>query len=132
MQRKQIVPPFKFWGEGQLIKCFLLLPGHTGHSEHNLSAPLLSISFGLPAIFLIGGASLSSVPAALILRSGDVLVMEREARLAYHAVPRILEREDGPAGPCQDRVEESFQLLRGFRAFDWLKSISIKTLPSWD
>lgn len=94
------------------------LSGHTDLSEHNLSAPLLSISFGLPAIFLIGGASLSSVPAALILRSGDVLVMEREARLAYHAVPRILEREDGPAGPCQDRVEESFQLLRGFRAFD--------------
>ena len=88
---------------------FLLFPGHTDHSEDNLSAPLLSISLGQPAIFLIGGSSLATVPAAILLKSGDILLMERESRLAYHAVPKILtgpaEREDH-----QDFVEETFKV----------------------
>ena len=67
--------------------CFLLFAGHTDHSEDNLSAPLLSISLGQPAIFLIGGFSLATVPTAVLLRSGDVVMMERESRLAFHAVP---------------------------------------------
>ena len=85
-----------------------LPPGHTDHSEVNLEAPLVSISLGLPAIFLIGGPSLDTVPCPLLLRfvlmadvtcdqavsrSGDVLVMERQARLCYHAVPRIMSSE---------------------------------------
>ena len=45
-----------------------ITPGHTDHSEHNLSAPLFSISLGLPAIFLIGGLTLDTVPSALLLR----------------------------------------------------------------
>ena len=68
---------------------FLLFAGHTDHSEDNLSAPLLSISLGQPAIFLIGGSSLATVPAAILLRSGDVLLMERESRLAY---PNVCKR----------------------------------------
>ena len=45
-----------------------LPPGHTDHSEVNLEAPLVSISLGLPAIFLIGGPSLDTVPCPLLLR----------------------------------------------------------------
>lgn len=66
------------------------LSGHTDHSEQNLAAPLLSISLGQSAIFLIGGATVQQMPAALLVRSGDVLVMEEGARLAYHGVPKIL------------------------------------------
>ncbi len=29
--------------------------GHTDHYEEELDAPLISVSFGLPAVFLIGG-----------------------------------------------------------------------------
>ena len=83
------------------------LSPHTDHSEPNLSVPLLSISLGLPAIFLIGTASLDTVPAALLLKTGDVLVMEAEARLAYHAVPRIIKQNSG-GGTSGDRVEGSF------------------------
>ena len=43
-------------------------PGHTDHSEVNLGAPLVSISLGLPAIFLIGGPGLDTVPCPLLLR----------------------------------------------------------------
>ena len=33
---------------------------------------------------------MQEVPAAFLIRSGDVMVMEEGARLAYHGVPRIL------------------------------------------
>ena len=95
-------------------------PGHTDHSELNLAAPLVSISLGLPAIFLIGGPSLHTVPTPLLLRwserimrmthdtctsrSGDVLVMESQARLCYHAVPRIL--GPGESGDLSGHTDE--------------------------
>ena len=79
------------------------LSGHTDHSEQNLAAPLISISFGQSAIFLLGGSTVQEVPAAFLIRSGDILVMEEGARLAYHAVPRILPGPDmwgGGEGFC--------------------------------
>ena len=92
------------------------LSPHTDHSEPNLSVPLLSISLGLPAIFLIGTASLDCVPAALLLKTGDVLVMEAEARLAYHAVPRILS-DPAPTSEQQEQdfVQETFLSVPSLR-----------------
>ena len=43
--------------------------------------PIISISLGCPAIFLIGGRSRSDPPTPLLVRSGDVIVMARESRL---------------------------------------------------
>jgi len=63
---------------------------HTDHSERNLSAPLVSISLGLSAVFLIGGTTLAEPPTPILLRSGDVLVMAGESRMAYHALPKVL------------------------------------------
>lgn len=67
------------------------LSAHTDHSEEDLSFPLVSISFGLSAIFLIGGESKKVEPHAILIRSGDVIVMTRQARVSYHAVPRVLD-----------------------------------------
>uniref|UniRef100_H2ZQF6 Fe2OG dioxygenase domain-containing protein n=1 Tax=Ciona savignyi TaxID=51511 RepID=H2ZQF6_CIOSA len=67
------------------------LSPHDDTSEEYLSAPLISMSFGLPAIFLIGGKTKDECPDALFIRSGDVIIMSGASRLAYHAVPRILE-----------------------------------------
>lgn len=47
-------------------------------------------SLGLSAIFLIGGRSLDDKPTALLLRSGDIIIMSRESRLCYHGVPKVL------------------------------------------
>uniref|UniRef100_A0A131XUE1 Putative alkylated dna repair protein alkb log 1 n=1 Tax=Ixodes ricinus TaxID=34613 RepID=A0A131XUE1_IXORI len=69
------------------------LGGHVDNSELALDAPVVSASFGQTAVFLVGGATRERRPHALLLRSGDVLVMSGPARLAYHAVPRVL-----PAG----------------------------------
>jgi len=70
------------------------LSGHTDHSEHNLAAPLISVSLGQSAVFLLGGRTVKEVPVAFLVRSGDILVMEEEARLAYHGVPKIVQSQD--------------------------------------
>ncbi|XP_053678711.1 nucleic acid dioxygenase ALKBH1 [Anopheles nili] len=70
------------------------LAGHTDHSEDDLSAPLFSLSFGQPAIFLIGGTDRLEQPDAILLRSGDIVVMTGASRHCYHAVPRICTLSD--------------------------------------
>ncbi|XP_039756890.1 nucleic acid dioxygenase ALKBH1 [Pararge aegeria] len=72
------------------------LSAHTDHSELNLQAPLFSFSFGQSAIFLIGGHNKSLEPSAILLNSGDIVVMSKEARLCYHAVPKILPASTQP------------------------------------
>ena len=57
------------------------LSAHRDHSEFNLEAPLISISFGNSAIFLIGGNSKEVKPKPIILQSGDILIMSGESRL---------------------------------------------------
>ena len=52
--------------------------------------PIVSVSLGDAARFVIGGLSRRDPTQAMILRSGDVLVMGGPARLRYHGVTRIL------------------------------------------
>lgn len=47
-------------------------------------------SFGQSAVFLIGGQSKAVRPQALLLRSGDVVIMSGPSRLAYHGVPKVI------------------------------------------
>ncbi|XP_020614289.1 nucleic acid dioxygenase ALKBH1-like [Orbicella faveolata] len=86
------------------------LSGHTDHSEFDLTAPLFSLSFGQSAIFLLGGKTRDQVPLAMYLRSGDIMIMAGDSRLAYHAVPRILapKKRTGEAAlpACLSRGEE--------------------------
>ena len=61
------------------------------HSALHLIVHLFK-SLGNAAIFLIGGLTRDTEPIAILLRSGDVVIMSGPAcRRAYHAVPRILE-----------------------------------------
>jgi alkylated DNA repair protein alkB family protein 1 len=55
-----------------------------------MDAPLVSVSLGSSAIFLIGAATKAIKPQAICLKSGDVVVMSGGSRLAYHAVPKIM------------------------------------------
>ena len=66
------------------------LSGHTDHSEDNMAAPLISVSFGQSGVFLIGGRTKETEPVPVFLHSGDVLVMSGESRYCYHAVPKIV------------------------------------------
>jgi DNA oxidative demethylase len=53
-------------------------------------APIVSVSLGDAARFVIGGLSRRDPTSPLILRSGDVLVMGGPSRLRYHGVTRVL------------------------------------------
>lgn len=52
--------------------------------------PIVSVSLGDAARFVIGGLSRRDPTSPLILRSGDVLVMGGPSRLLFHGVTRIL------------------------------------------
>jgi alkylated DNA repair protein (DNA oxidative demethylase) len=52
--------------------------------------PIVSISIGDTARFVVGGLSRKDPTAPLMLRSGDVLVMGGPSRLRYHGVTRIV------------------------------------------
>jgi alkylated DNA repair protein alkB family protein 1 len=68
------------------------LAAHTDHSEI-CNSPLISLSFGQPAIFLIGGKTREEVPLPILLESGDVLIMSEESRFLFHAVPRVFKSQ---------------------------------------
>jgi len=53
-------------------------------------APIVSVSLGDAARFVIGGSSRRDPTSPLVLRSGDVLVMGGASRLRYHGVTRVL------------------------------------------
>ncbi|KAI9219449.1 hypothetical protein BC828DRAFT_386141 [Blastocladiella britannica] len=67
------------------------LMAHVDQSEPNERAPLVSLSLGTDAVFLVGGPTRDTPPIALRLRSGDALVMSGPARRAFHGIPRILD-----------------------------------------
>jgi DNA oxidative demethylase len=52
--------------------------------------PIVSVSLGEAARFVIGGVTRHDRMRPLLLRSGDVLVMAGPSRLRYHGVTRIL------------------------------------------
>jgi len=51
--------------------------------------PIVSVSLGDAARFVVGGLSRKDPTNPMILRSGDVLVMGGPSRLRYHGVTRI-------------------------------------------
>ena len=67
--------------------------GHLDDAEHDLTKPIVSISMGRPAVFLIGGKVKSVDPVPILVRSGDAIVMSGESRLCYHGIPLILSNQ---------------------------------------
>ncbi|KAF6255205.1 alpha-ketoglutarate-dependent dioxygenase AlkB-like protein, partial [Scenedesmus sp. NREL 46B-D3] len=66
------------------------LNGHQDDVERDLLQPIVTISLGCAAVFLMGGPSRQQQPTPLLLRSGDVMVLGAAARACYHGVPRVL------------------------------------------
>ena len=59
---------------------------HQDKDERDFSAPIVSVSLGLPAIFLFGGDSRKDKRQRVPLQHGDVLVWGGPARLRHHGV----------------------------------------------
>lgn len=62
---------------------------HVDRDEHDLNAPIVSISLGDPARYRLGGQSRGGKTFSLKLSSGDVVVLAGEARKCYHGVDKI-------------------------------------------
>jgi DNA oxidative demethylase len=74
---------------------------HRDENERDLTAPIVSVSLGLPAIFLFGGNRRSDRPRRVGLDSGDVVVWGGPDRLAYHGVAPLAEGDDPLTGHCR-------------------------------
>lgn len=68
---------------------------HQDRDEAELGAPVVSISLGDRALFRLGGTTRRGPTRALLLESGDVVVLGGAARLAFHGIDRV---EPGTSG----------------------------------
>ena len=62
---------------------------HQDMDEEDRAAPVVSVSLGDDAWFRLGGTQRTDPTARLLLRSGDVVVLGGDARMAFHGVDRI-------------------------------------------
>ncbi|MBD1550600.1 DNA oxidative demethylase AlkB [Pseudomonas typographi] len=72
---------------------------HQDRDEHDLSAPIVSVSLGLPAVFQWGGLARGDRTVKVPLQHGDVVVWGGEDRLRYHGVLPLKEGEHPRLGP---------------------------------
>jgi alkylated DNA repair protein (DNA oxidative demethylase) len=69
---------------------------HRDHDELDLAHPIVSVSIGLPAVFVWYGATRKGPPQPVPVRDGDVIVFGGSARAGYHGVRRL--RAEAGAG----------------------------------
>ncbi|XP_061338734.1 alpha-ketoglutarate-dependent dioxygenase alkB [Gastrolobium bilobum] len=98
----------EFKPEAAIVNYFGLgdtLGGHLDDMEADWSKPIVSLSLGCKAIFLLGGKSKEDPPLAMFLRSGDVVLMAGEARECFHGVPRIfIDKENAEIGHLEAQL----------------------------
>ena len=80
---------------------------HQDRDEADMTMPIVSVSLGLPAIFLFGTDRRSDRPAKHRLAHGDVVVWGGAARLAFHGVAPLAEGEHPPLG--RQRINLTFR-----------------------
>ncbi|QNI36332.1 DNA oxidative demethylase AlkB [Edaphobacter albus] len=72
---------------------------HQDKNEQDYTHPIVSVSLGLPATFLLGTLHRSDTPRRIRIEHGDVLVWGGPARLIYHGVAPITAGEHPLTGP---------------------------------
>jgi DNA oxidative demethylase len=91
------------------------LPGarmslHQDKDELDFAAPIVSVSLGLPAIFLFGGLKRSDKPRRFHLEHGDVAVWGGPSRLFFHGVAPLADGEHPLVGG--QRINLTFRKVR--------------------
>jgi alkylated DNA repair protein (DNA oxidative demethylase) len=83
---------------------------HQDRDETDFGAPIVSVSLGLPAIFLFGGLQRSDRTQRYRLQHGDIVVWGGPARLAFHGVAPLAEGEHALMG--RQRINLTFRKAR--------------------
>ena len=83
---------------------------HQDKDEAELSAPIVSVSLGLPAVFLFGGNARKDRQRRVPVQHGDVVVWGGPARLYHHGVLPLKEGEHPELG--QQRINLTFRRAR--------------------
>jgi alkylated DNA repair protein (DNA oxidative demethylase) len=86
------------------------LSRHQDKNEQDFNAPIVSVSLGLPAIFLWGGLRREDKTIRIPLIHGDVVVWGGPARLRYHGVLPVKEGYHPQTGPY--RINLTFRKTR--------------------
>jgi alkylated DNA repair protein (DNA oxidative demethylase) len=74
---------------------------HQDRNERDFEAPIVSVSLGLPAIFLFGGLERRDPARRVPVVHGDVAVWGGPARLAYHGVMPLDAGQHPVLGACR-------------------------------
>ena len=83
---------------------------HQDRDEKDFSAPIVSVSLGLPAIFLFGGMKRTDKPQRYRLEHGDVVVWGALSRLVFHGVAPLADGEHPLLG--RRRINLTFRKAR--------------------
>jgi alkylated DNA repair protein (DNA oxidative demethylase) len=83
---------------------------HQDKDELDFGAPIVSVSLGLPAIFLFGGLKRSDKPRRFRLEHGDIAVWGGPARLFFHGVAPLADGEHALLG--RQRINLTFRKAR--------------------
>jgi alkylated DNA repair protein (DNA oxidative demethylase) len=83
---------------------------HQDRDESDLSAPIVSVSLGLPAIFQFGGLKRSDKPQRFRLEHSDIAVWGGPTRLAFHGVAPLADGEHALLG--RQRINLTFRKAR--------------------
>ena len=83
---------------------------HQDRDETDFGAPIVSVSLGLPAIFLFGGLQRSDKPRRFRLEHGDIAVWGGPARLTFHGVAPLADGEHALMG--RQRINLTFRKAR--------------------
>lgn len=81
---------------------------HQDRDEADLSAPIVSVSLGLPATFQFGGTDRKDAIHRHELRHGDVVVWGGPSRLAWHGILTLRPGTHPETGAC--RINLTFRL----------------------
>jgi alkylated DNA repair protein (DNA oxidative demethylase) len=74
---------------------------HQDRDEKDAWAPIVSVSLGLPAVFLWGGKRRSDPARRLRLENGDIVVWGGPARFTYHGVAPLTDGEHPLTGAAR-------------------------------
>ena len=74
---------------------------HQDRDENDAWSPIVSVSLGLPAVFLWGGKRRGDAVRRLRLESGDVAVWGGPARFVYHGVAPLKDGQHALTGAAR-------------------------------